>query len=124
MLTDALEEVSRAIKLFELFKQSGYFLQDLSIYHESSALIHALRKEYDDALDELEAACKYALKCDTVRSNEKYKLFGNIVDEDNVVYNERKDMLAALLSSERNDIYAPIKDTQRYKDIIKALEES
>lgn len=124
MLTDALEEVSRAIKLFELFEQSGYYLQDLSIYHESSALIHALRKEYDEALDELEAAYKYALKCDTVMSNEKYKLFGNIVDEENIVYNERKDMLAALLSSERNEVYTPIKDTQRFKSIIKVLEEA
>lgn len=117
MYKEGLDEVTRGIKLFELFNQTGLFFQDLSIYHEYSAYIHALCDEYNASLDNLELASEYAVKCDTTEKPRKYKLFGNIVDEKDISYNERKDLLSTLLSDSRN-VYNPIKETERFKAII------
>lgn len=123
MLTEAIDEVERGIKLFELFDFCGYFFQDLSIYYEYSAYIHALQKEFDKVIDDIESAYEYALKCDTIEVSKNYKLFGDIIDENNITHEERKDLLATLLSQSRS-VYEPIKETQRYKNIIKKLEKS
>lgn len=122
-MTEAgINEASRGIKLLELFDFSGYFFQDLSIYYEYLAFMHALREEFDDTLGNLETAYKYALKCDTETVTENYKLFGSVIDEQNITYNERKDLLACILSPSRV-VYDPIRETPRFRAVIAALED-
>ncbi len=123
MLTEAIDEASRGIEILELFSHSRYLFKDLSIYYEYLAYIHALRNEFDKVLDNLELAYKYAVKCDTVEISEKYKLFGDIVDEHNIPHTERMDLLAAL-SSQSRKIYEPIKKTPRFNAIITGLKDS
>ncbi len=83
-----------------------------------------IKGDFDPCLDYLEKACDSALKYDSLGYDLTYSVYD--VPEDASVMEEAKHrasrvMLMALNSPER-DIYAPIRDTERYREIIRKLE--
>ena len=119
-----IRENLRAVKVYEEFTDCGWIYDQLSNCYETLALAYANKGEFDPCLDNLEKACDSALKYDSLDYDLTYNVYD--IPEDVGVMEEEKHRasrvtLMALNSPER-DIYAPIRDTERYREIIRKLE--
>lgn len=119
-----IRECLRAAKVYEEFVDCGWIYRDLSECYETAALAYAEKQEYDLCLDYLEKACDCAVNYD----NLDYELTYNVYDIPDEVemsdekISSRRLMYQALLTGER-EAYAPIRNTERYKEILRKLTE-
>ena len=119
-----IRENLRAVKVYEQFADCGRICDELSNCCGALALAYANKGEFEPCLDCLEKACEAALKFDKGDYDPTYKACD--APEDVGVTEEEKHkssrvMLMALNSAER-DIYAPVRETDRYKEIVRKLE--
>lgn len=117
-----IKENLRAAKVYEEFADCGWIYEELSCCYEAIALAYANKQEYDLCLDYLEKACESAIIYDGLGYDLTYK----VRDAPNDICFEGKDqaslsMYRALSSSER-EIYAPIRETERYKTLLSKLQ--
>ena len=119
-----IKENARAVKVYEGFTDCGWIYNQLSNCYETLALAFANKGDFDPCLDYLEKACDSALKYDSLGYDLTYSVY-DVPDDASVMEKEKhrasRVMLMALNSPER-DIYAPFRDTERYREIIRKLE--
>ena len=121
---NVIKENARAVKVYGEFTDCGWILDSLSRCYETLALAYAYKNEYDRCLDHLEKACECALKYDGLDYDLTYKIY-DVPDEigmEEEKLQASRSLLGALSSPER-EIYAPIRETKRFKAIVVKLEE-
>ena len=120
-----IKENLRAVKVFERFSDVGWIYETLSECYEVIALAYTYKKDYDSCLNSLEKACENAVIYDKQGYQTTYNVYDTaydiVIEEDN--HSSCRSMLDALASSER-DIYAPIRETERYITIITKLQDA
>ena len=121
---NVIKENVRAVKVYEEFTDCGWIWDNLSRCYETLALAYAYKNEYGLCLDHLEKACECALKYDGLG----YDLTYNIYDVPDEISMEEEKLSASrslfgALSSPEREIYAPIRETARFKAILGKLED-
>ncbi len=113
-----IRENLHAVKVYEEFSDCKKICDELAECNEALALAYANKGEFDLCLGCLEKACDFALKHDNA-DNEGCGLQDCVAEKEK--HSSSRVMLMALNSSER-DIYAPVRETERYKEIIRRLD--
>ena len=119
-----IKENLRAVKVYEEFTDAGWIYEQLSECYETIALAYAHKKEYDSCLDYLEKSYASAVLYDLQDDKMSYKVYGIpndiMIEED--IKSSRRSLYNALTSSER-EIYAPIREAERYQALLRQLKE-
>ena len=118
----AISENIRAAKVYEEFTDAGWIYEPLSECYEMIALAYARKKEYDCCLDWLEKSTDCALLSDA-KGGDAAGNPGDVPGEIMIgeVRSSRRSLYDALTSSEREE-YASVRETERYREILRKLQ--
>lgn len=121
---EAICEAKRAVCVLREFDKNGLFDNDLSVLWEGMAWAYSKKKDYENVLICLEEACNYAVKYDNQENGFVYNVYGMMQDdiEAEEKISSGKTLSDALESNERHE-YDPIRDSARFKNILRKLHE-
>lgn len=121
---EAIFEAKRAACVLREFDENGLFDNDLSELWEGIALAYSKKKDFENVLSCLEEACNYAVKYDNQENGFVYNVYGMMQDtiETEEKISLRKTLSCTLECDERHE-YDPIRDSERFKNIMRKLRE-
>ncbi len=120
----AICEAKRATCVLREFDENGLFDDDLSVLWEGIAFAYSKKKDFENVFICLEEACNYAVKYDRQENGFVYNVYGMMQDtiETEEKISSRNSLSCALKSNERHE-YDPIRDSERFKNIMRKLRE-